>query len=86
MEPDDVTLDSARQEVEFCLRQIAEMESFARAIQNLKTRADATDDLIQKTFGLLETENWNNQLRDVLIKLLGAHVKYIKLLERRIGK
>jgi hypothetical protein len=44
------------------------------------------DNLIEKVFDAVESANWNNQFRHRLIKTLVAQAKYVKLLERRIGK
>ena len=45
-----------------------------------------TDNLIQNAFHAVLTKNWNDQFRSELMKTMGAQAKYIRLLERRIGK
>jgi hypothetical protein len=44
------------------------------------------DDLVSKLLNKIESDQWNEQYRELLFKILKAQGKYIKLLERRIGK
>jgi hypothetical protein len=42
--------------------------------------------LVDKLLNKMQTDQWDTQFKGLLIKIIGAQVKYIKLLERRIEK
>jgi|GEM_PF-719938 hypothetical protein len=82
----NAALDNARHEVEFCYKQLTELEPYAKALSDNKPREITKDNLIQNALSTIESSNFDKQFRDVLIKTMMAQVKYIKLLEERIGK
>jgi hypothetical protein len=79
----DEELDNARQEVEFWIRQIPELEPWARQI---KERRSSDGSYVSILLNEIETDRWNEQYMHVLFKIVEAQNKYIKLLEKRIGK
>ena len=79
----DEELDNARHEVEFCYRQLPELEPWARQISEKRVGAE---DTVNKLLNKMESDQWNEQFRALMLKTMGAQAKYIKLLERRIGK
>jgi len=79
----DAGLDNAKHEVEFCYRQLAELETSATALSDTEPHNVTRDNLIENVFQVLQTKNWNDQFRNGLIKVAVAQAKYIKLLEGR---
>ena len=79
----DAELDNARHEVEFCFGQIRELEPWARQIT--EERSD-NETLVDKLSNKIKTDQFDAQLSGLMLKTIGAQIKYIKLLERRIGK
>lgn len=79
----DAGLDNARHEVEFCYRQLAELETSATALSDPQPAHVTNDDVFDNVFRVLRTKNWNDQFRNGLIRVAVAQAKYIKLLEGR---
>jgi hypothetical protein len=79
----DEELDNARHEMEFCFNQIKDLEP--QALQLSKGRLEA-ETVVQQLLNKVLTDQWNEQFKELMLKTIGAQVKYIKLLERRIGK
>jgi hypothetical protein len=81
-------IDNARREVEFCYNQIVEMLPSAKTVSDMKP-SDRGDDLIgviQAIRYQQEATSWKDRFIDLLMKTLGAEGRYIKLLEKQIGK
>jgi hypothetical protein len=79
----DEELDNARHEVEFCFNQINDLEPQALQLSKGKLEAET---VVQQLLNKMLTDQWNEQFRGLMLKTLEAQGKYIKLLERRIGK
>jgi hypothetical protein len=79
----DTELDNAKHEVEFCLGQIEELEPLAHQIDEGRSRNET---LVDKLQNKIKTDQFDAQLSGLMIKTIGAQIKYIKLLERRIGR
>jgi hypothetical protein len=77
-------LDNARQELNFCIIQITELEPAAKRIAEQLSIKD--DNYMRQVFAILERNQWGEQYKALMLKQLKAAYKYIKLLERRIGK
>jgi hypothetical protein len=82
----DAALDNAKQEVLFRYRELVELEPDERALQNRKPADLTKDNLVQNAFYVMEKVDFDNRHRDILSKTMMAQVKYILLLEQRIGK
>jgi hypothetical protein len=79
----DEELDNARHEMIFCFGQIRELEPWARQITEGRPMNDT---LINGLLNNKEIDQWDAQFRGLLLKTIQAQVKYIDLLEKRIGK
>jgi hypothetical protein len=78
----DEELDKARHEVEFLMKQFPELETWSRQI---KERSNE-ENVVNVALDQIETDRWIKQYGDVLFKVIVGQSKYIKLLERRVGK
>ena len=79
----DKELDNARQEMMLCFGQIKNLEPWARQISEGRSMDDAS---IDKLLNNNEIDLWDEQFRTLLLRTIQAQIKYIELLERRIGK
>jgi hypothetical protein len=79
----DEELDNARHEVEFCFNQFTELAPWAQEIMVGRLKGETLSD---KLLNKMETDQWDGQFGGLLLKTIGSQVKYIKLLEKRIGK
>jgi hypothetical protein len=79
----DAELDNARHEVELCFGQIRELEPWAHQISEGRSENET---LVNKLLNKIQTDQFDAQLSGLMLKTIGAQIKYIKLLERRIGK
>jgi hypothetical protein len=82
----DDELDNAKHEAEFCIRRLSEMEPAAKALSDTAPQNVTTENLSENLFHIIATKNWNDQVRNELLKTIGAQAKYIRLLERRTGR
>ena len=78
----DEDLDKTRHEVEFLMKQFPELETWSRQIKERSSE----ENVVNVALNEIETDRWIKQYGDVLFKVIVAQSKYIKLLERRIGK
>jgi hypothetical protein len=78
----DEELDKARHEVEFLMKQFPELETWSRQI---KERSNE-ENVVNVALDQIETDRWIKQYGDVLFKVIVGQSKYIKLVERRVGK
>ena len=78
----DEELDKARHEIEFLMKQFPELEAWSRQIKE----RSGEENVVNVALDEIETDRWIKQYGDVLFKVIVAQSKYIKLLERRIGK
>jgi hypothetical protein len=79
----DEELDNARHEMVFCFAQIKDLEPWA---QQISEGGSLDKTFINKLLNNREIDLWDAQFRGLLLKTIQAQIKYIKLLERRIGK
>ncbi len=79
----DEELDNARHEMVFCFAQIKDLEPWA---QQISEGGSLDNTFINKLLNNREIDLWDAQFRGLLLKTIQAQIKYIKLLERRIGK
>jgi hypothetical protein len=80
----DEELDSARQEFNFCMNQIAELEPAAKRISEQLSIKD--ENRVRQVLTMLERDRWDDQYKALLLEQLKAAYKYIRLLETRVGK
>jgi hypothetical protein len=78
----DEQLDKARHDVEFLMTQFPELEAWSRQIKERSSE----ENVVNVDLNQIETDRLIRQYGDVLFKVIVAQSKYIKLLERRIGK
>lgn len=79
----DEELDNARHEMVFCFAQIKDLEPWA---QQISEGGSLDKTFINKLLNSREIDLWDAQFRGLLLRTIQAQIKYIKLLERRIGK
>jgi hypothetical protein len=79
----DEELENVRHELEFCVNQTNDLLPSVLRIGMDRLKAD---NFASNLVNAMETAQWNVQFRDLLLKIMLAQAKYIKLLERRIGK
>ncbi|HZA69584.1 MAG TPA: hypothetical protein VE548_07770 [Nitrososphaeraceae archaeon] len=79
----DTELEDARHEMSYCFGQIKNLEPWARGICEDKSNDEVFS---YKLMDNREIDQWDAQFRKLLLRTIQAQVKYIELLERRIGK
>ena len=76
-------LDNARHEIEFCFDQFLELEPLMHQIIEVRTESKTLFDLYKNK---VETEQSNGRLEQIMMMTILAQYRYIKLLEKSIGK
>jgi hypothetical protein len=79
----DGALDNAKHEVEFCINQLGEL---APEIMKIAQKELTSDNAIDQFFNKVASIEWEKRYKNAVIKVAGAQAKYIRLLEKRIGK
>lgn len=76
-------LDNARHEIEFCFDQFLELEPLMRQIVEVRTESKTLFDLYRN---MVQTEQSGGRLEQIMMMTILSQYRYIKLLEKRIGK
>jgi hypothetical protein len=79
----DDELENAKHDMVFCFAQIKDLEPWA---QQISEGGSLDKTFINKLLNNKEIDLWDSQFRGLLLKTIHAQAKYIRLLERRIGK
>jgi hypothetical protein len=69
--------------VEFCFNQLNDLAP--QALRLSKGRLEAGT-LVEQVSNKIQTDQWNEQLGALMVRIIKAETEYIKLLEKRIGK
>jgi hypothetical protein len=76
-------LENARHQMEFCFDRFIELEPLLRQIVEARTESKTLFDLYRNK---VQTEQFSGPFDQILVMTIVAQYRYIKLLEKRIGK
>ena len=76
-------LEYARHQMEFCFDRFIELEPLLRQIVEARTESKTLFDLYRNK---VQTEQFSEPFDQILVMTIVAQYRYIKLLEKRIGK
>ena len=76
-------LDNARHQMEFCFDRFIELEPLLLQIVEARTESQTLFDLYRNK---VQTEQFSAPFDQILVMTIVAQYRYIKLLEKRIGK
>ena len=83
MEVSNEELENARHQMDFCFHRFIELEPLLRQIVEARTESKTLFDLYRNK---VQTEQFSGPFDQILVMTIVFQYRYIKLLEKRIGK
>ena len=80
-ENNNLPLDKARQEIDSIGKQISNLSPLALSLTENK---NSQNDIVENILNIDDKSEWNEQIQELVKKLLVAQNRYIRLLEKKL--